>query len=334
MPAVNVVAVVGATGLLGEELLTVMSEREFPAATMRALAGLASAGERVAFGHQELRVEVADEDALGDADLVFLAAGDESSAALAAVGVRAGAVVLDMSAGAVADPSVPLVVPQVNPRIVIDAGRGQHIAVGTGALAGLAATLKPLGEAAGLHTVTVATYEPVAALGRRAVVALGEETVRLLNGLLTEEDALARRAAFNCIPALGALDEEGHTQAEALIVGGLQRLLERPELMVAATTVQVPTFHGLGVAVTVETAEALGAAAARGVLRAAPGLLVAEAGDLVTTRDAVGSDAVHVARVRDLPGAVPLLGFWLALDPVRLAALNAVSFAQSLMMPG
>jgi aspartate-semialdehyde dehydrogenase len=327
-----VVAVVGATGVIGREILSVLAERGFPAATVRGVASADSAGERVTWGDRELRVSALDDDAVRGVPLVFLAAGAEVSVAYALPLARAGATVLDLDDSGLDDVAIPVVVPEVNLRAALE--RGRPVVVGTGAMAALAAVLKPLDAVAGVTAVTVATYEPVAGLGSRAVAGLGSEVVRLLNAQPCESDVFPRQMAFNCLPAIGALDAKGESANERGLASGLRRVLAKPGLRVAASAVCVPTFHGLGVALTVDTECPVPREEAGAVLREAPGLLVSASDDAyVTPLEAVGTDGVHVSRLREIPGSDRTLGCWLAVDSVRAAAVHAVSIAEFLRNP-
>jgi aspartate-semialdehyde dehydrogenase len=324
-----VVAVVGATGVVGGEILSVLAERGFPAAAVRAVASTGSAGERVTWRDRELRVSALDDDAVRGAALVFLAAGAEVSVAYGLRLARAGATVLDLDDSGLDDVAIPVVVPEVNLRAALD--RDGPVVVGTGAMAALAAVLKPLDAVAGVAAVTVATYEPVAGLGSRAVASLGSEVVRLLNAQPCEADVFPRQMAFNCLPAIGAFDAKGQSASERGLASGLRRVLAKPGLRVAGTAVRVPTFHGLGVAVTVETERPVSREEAVAVLREAPGLLVSASDDAyVTPLEVVGTDGVHVSRVREIPGSDRALACWLAVDSVRAAAVHAVSIAEFL----
>jgi aspartate-semialdehyde dehydrogenase len=223
---------------------------------------------------------------------------------------------------------------EVNAAVLSRGTAGPLVAAASGAPATLAAVLKPLDMAAGLRWVSVATYEPASGIGHRGVAELSEQVVRLLNGQSVEPQLFSHQIAFNCIPAVGDLDAEGHSAAERRLVAGLRRLLERPALQVVVTAVRVPVFFGLGIAAAVETERPLGPAAARDILRAAPGLQLPgpDEAPYVTPFDTIGGDAVHVGRVRGDPGRPTALCFWAAIDNVRKgAAVNAVAIAERMV---
>jgi aspartate-semialdehyde dehydrogenase len=327
-----IVVVAGATGVVGEEVLAVLAERRFPAAAVRALASPASAGLRVAFGDGELAVRAVADDAFAGAGVAFLCASAAVSERYAARLAAAGALVVDLSDRFATVPEVPLLVPEVNLRALVARGGARLVSVGGVAAGALAAVLAPLDAAAALRAVTVTTFEPASTLGRPGVAELGEQAAALLGGREADARVFPSQIAFNCIPAVGALDAAGHAHAEGVLRHSLRRILDRPTLAVAATAVHVPTFFGFGAAVTVELERALAAAAAHAVLREAPSLMVAEGERYATTFGAVGSDAVHVARIRehgDRPGS---LGLWVAVDNTRkAAAINAVVIAEALL---
>jgi aspartate-semialdehyde dehydrogenase len=327
------VAVVGATGLVGQEILAVLAERQFPLADVRAISSSASEGSRVSFAEQELRVGALSQDVLRGAGVVFFAAGSDVSSRYAPAAAAGGAVVIDTSGCFAEDQAVPLVVPEVNARILSPSSATRLVAVAGGAAAALAAVLKPLDEAAGVRSVSAATYEPASRMGQRGVSELGRQTVALLNGRSANEAELESRLAFNCIPAIGDIDSDGYSTAERALALSLRRVLDLPELQVVATAVQVPIFFGLGVTAVVETERPLGAADALAVLREAPGILLAgEEQPYAALLDVVGSDAIHVGRIRGTPARPTSLCIWAAIDNVRKAgALNAVTIAERML---
>lgn len=328
---VHTIAVVGATGVVGQEILGVLAERHFAVGAVRAVASADSAGERVEFGGQQLRVHALGDEALAGIDLAFLAAGSEVSARHARPLAAQGAVIVDTSEYFVAEPDVPVLVPEVHGGRLAKGAGPQVVMVATGAMGALAAVLKPLSDAAGLQAVTVATYEPASGAGQRGVDELGGQTLALLNGQSVAPQVFSRQIAFNAIPAVGELDVDGHSTGERVLGIGLRRILDRPNLRVAATAVRVAAFFGLGAAVAVELERPLDPRDARDLLRAAPGLVVTDADDYLTPLDAVGTDAVHVGRVRGEPEWPASLRFWASIDNTRKAAVNAVAVADALV---
>jgi aspartate-semialdehyde dehydrogenase len=328
------VAVVGATGQVGKEILTVLAERQFPAREVRAIASEESAGDRVSFGEQHLRVDALSDDALRGVDVAFFAAGRELSARLAREAASGGARVIDVTGCFAEDSDVPLIVPEVNGALIGQGGRPMVVTAAVGPLAALAAVLKPVDDAAGLRAVTLSTYEPVSGIGRIGVSELSAQTMKLLNGVSPDPEEFPHQIAFNCFPEVGTIGPDGISAEEHALTRGLRRVLGLPDLRVFATAVRVPVFFGLAIAVTIELERPLSAAEAHATLRAAPGLLVSEGedGTYVTLLDAVGTDAVHVGRIRVDPESPTTLGLWVVIDCVRKgAAVNAVSIAERML---
>lgn len=324
------VAVVGATGLVGEEILTLLVERAFPFSSLRTVASEDSAGGYAPFGDRQLKIERMEDGAIEDADLVFLAAGSEVSGGVARRAVERGSTVIDTSTRFLDDEDAVLVVPEVNAEEIEAGGApGLFVAAG-GTTAAVAPVIKPLDGAAGVVSMSVSTYEPVSGIGEAGVSELSKQTLNLFNSQEIEFESFAQQIAFNCIPAVGDLDASGDSTAERNLVRGIRRVLNRPELFITATAVCVPTFFGHGAAVTVELSRPLAASDAAAVLRSAPGLLVAE-GDVdpyATPLEVVGSDAVHVGRLRVDSDRPALLSFWVVIGNVRKVAVNAVSIAE------
>jgi aspartate-semialdehyde dehydrogenase len=326
------IAIVGATGLVGQEILGVLAERGVPAASVHGFASSASAGRTVPYGEAQLRIAALDGEALDGHDLVVLAVGASVARQCAARCVADGAVVIDLS-GAFDGPDVEMVVPEINLADVTGERAPRVVAVAAGLPGALAAVLKPIDTAAHLRAVSVASYEPVSGVGERGVAELSSQTLNLLNGQSFDPEVFPTQIAFNCIPVLDAVDDEGHARSERALAAVLGRVLTRPDLEVLATRVRVPTFFGVCAAVIVDLSRVLTGAALRVVLREAPGLLVSEdAEECVAALDVVGSDAIHVARVREHPERPGTLALWMAVDNVRrAAAVNAVTVAEALL---
>jgi aspartate-semialdehyde dehydrogenase len=329
------VAIVGATGAAGGELVRVLEERAFPVETLRLFASERSAGELVSFAGDELRVELLDADGFRGVDLAFFCAGGGVSAAFAPLAVEAGAVVIDKSSHFRLDALVPLVVPEVNVADIAERGRG-IIASPNCTTIPIVVALKPIADAVGLERIVAASYQAVSGGGKRGVDALSRETVNLLNMRAARDDdepsVFPHRIAFNCIPQVDAFLPDGATKEEAKVVAETRKVLHQPDLGVAVTCVRVPTFYGHAVALTVETGAKLDAADARALLREAPGVLLCGENDdppYPTPADVGGTDAVYVGRVREDGSHPRALQLWVAADNVRKgAALNAVQIAE------
>jgi aspartate-semialdehyde dehydrogenase len=329
------VAVVGATGAVGGEVIRCLEERVFPVGDLRLYASSRTAGELVEWRGASVRVDELDGDVFEDVDLAFFCAGGAVSAEYAPLAAGAGAVVIDKSSHFRMDPDVPLVVPEVNAADLAARERG-IVASPNCTTIPIVVALKPIADAAGIARIVAASYQAVSGAGKRGIETLSRETVNLLNmRAAADEDApsvFPRRIAFNCIPQVDAFLPDGSTKEEAKVVAETRRVLHLDDLPIAVTCVRVPTFYGHSVALTVELERPLPAADARALLRESPGVVLCELGDEIpypTAADVGGTDAVYVGRVRDDPSHPHALQLWVAADNVRKgAALNAVQIAE------
>jgi aspartate-semialdehyde dehydrogenase len=329
------IAIVGATGAVGSEVLRTLEERVFPVGDLRLFASARSAGELVDWRGGSVRVEEVDADGFDGVDLAFFCAGGAVSAEYAPRAVDAGAIVIDKSSHFRMHPDVPLVVPEVNAADLAERHLG-IIASPNCTTIPIVVALKPIADAAGLGRIVAASYQAVSGGGKRGIDALSRETINLLNlreaADGAEPSVFPRRIAFNCIPQVDAFLEDGSTKEEAKVIAETRRVLHLESLPIAVTCVRVPTFYGHSVALTVELEQPLDAAEARELLRAAPGVILCELGDELpypTAADVGGTDAVYVGRVRNDPSSPHGLQLWVAADNVRKgAALNAVQIAE------
>lgn len=323
------IAVVGATGLVGAEVIAVLAERQFPIAALQLYASLRTAGDEVECGPVKARVDLLERARFTGTDIVFLAAGEQITAAWAERATDAGAVVIDTSQVFADDPEVPLIVPEVNAADLAAYGGRGLVASPDAAATALAVALHPLHDAVRITRVVATTFEPVSSAGRAGIEELQRETVELLNGRSVEPEVFPQRIAFNTLPQIGEFLEGGATRAERQTATALQRLLRDPDVVVSITRVQVPLFFGEGISVNLETNDKLNAAEAREILRAAPGVLLQE--DPSSAVDTVGQDTTCVARVRGAETA-NVLDLWIAFDNIRKgAAVNAIQIAELLI---
>ena len=326
------VAVVGATGAVGEAMLSVLAERRFPAREVVALASERSAGGTVAFGDDELVVQdLAGFDPAG-VDIALFSAGGDVSRAFAPKFAAAGAVVIDNSSVFRLDPDVPLVVAEVNPGALRDRPRG-IVANPNCSTMQLMVALAPLHRAAGIERINICTYQAVSGTGRRALEELGRQTAGLLNFQSAQPEVYPVQIAFNVIPQGGDFLDNGYTTEEMKLVNETRKILGDASIAVNATVVRVPVFYGHSEAVSIETRDRLGAERARELLRAAPGVEVVDervAGGYPTpVTHASGHDAVYVGRIRDDLSHPRGLDLWVVADNLRKgAALNAVQLAE------
>jgi aspartate-semialdehyde dehydrogenase len=329
------VAIVGATGAVGEQLLEVLEERLFPVGELRLFASERSAGQFLEFRSRRLRVEVLREDSFAGVDLALFSAGRSVSARFAPLAVAAGAVVIDNSPAFRLEPDVPLVVPEVN-AAEIAAYRNRGIVANPNcSTIQMVVALKPIHDAARIRRVVVSTYQSVSGAGRLAMEELKDQTIALFNGRDLAKNRFPHQIAFNCIPHIDAFLENGYTREEMKIVHETRKILGEPSLRITATAVRVPVFCGHSESVNIETEKKLTAAEAREILRSAPGVLLRdepEKNDYPMPIDSVGSEATLVGRVREDESIPNGLNLWIVADNLRKgAALNAVQIAEILL---
>lgn len=327
------VAVVGATGAVGETILSILAERRFPLAGLTALASERSAGKTVDFGHDEELVlqDLATFDPAG-IDLAFFAAGGAVSQEHAPRFVAAGAIVIDNSSAFRQDPDVPLVVAEVNPEALARRPRGIVSNPNCSTMQMMVA-LAPIHRAVGIERINVATYQSVSGAGRAAMEELGRQTGTLLNFRGVEAERFPTQIAFNLIPHIDEFLDNGYTREEMKLVWETRRILGDDAIQVNATAVRVPVFYGHSEAVHIETREKIDVATARRLLEAAAGVTVVDergpGGYPTPVSHASGNDQVFVGRIREDLSHPRGLNLWIVSDNIRKgAALNAVQIAE------
>lgn len=330
------VAVVGATGAVGEMMLEVLAERGFPVGEVHALASQRSAGKRVAFGARQLKVADLASFDFAKVQLALFSAGAKVSAEHAPRAAAAGCVVIDNSSQFRQDPEVPLVVAEVNPEALAGHRARRIVANPNCSTMQMVVALKPLHDAATIERINVATYQSVSGAGRRAVEELGRQSALLLNGMPIEPEVFPRQIAFNVIPHIDAFQDNGYTREEMKMVWETRRILGAPDLQVNPTAVRVPVFYGHSEAVHLETRRKLTAAEARTLLERAPGVRVLDdrvpGGYPTPVSEAAGKDPVWVGRIREDLSHPRGLDLWVVSDNIRKgAALNAVQLAELLV---
>ena len=326
------VAVVGATGAVGPVVLEVLAERGFPASEVVAFASARSAGSRIPFGGGELEVRELEHDSFDGFDLALFSAGGSTSKRYAPEAVARGCVVVDKSSAFRMDPSVPLVVPEVNPE-ALDGHRG-IVSNPNCSTIQLVAALKPLHDAAGLTHVTVATYQAVSGTGAGAVRELYDQSRALLAGESAEASVYPHQIAFNVLPQCDAFEGDSTTE-ETKLVNETHKILGDTSIAISSTCVRVPVWRGHSEAVWLETRTPLEAGEAREILRAAPGVRVVDdpgLGEYPLASDAMQTDDVLVGRIRRDPSRRNGLALWIVADNLRKgAATNGVQIAELLV---
>jgi aspartate-semialdehyde dehydrogenase len=329
------VAVVGATGNVGREILNVLAERQFPLDEVAAVASARSTGDAINFGDsgEELRVKNLEHFDFAGWDIALFAAGSEVSKIYAPKAAAAGCTVIDNSSLYRMDPDVPLIVPEVNAEAISGYAKKNIIANPNCSTAQLVVALKPLHDAAKIKRVVVATYQSVSGTGKAGMDELFEQSRNIFVGDSNEPRVYPKQIAFNVIPHAGDFLDDGSTTEEWKMVVETKKILD-PAIKLSATCVRVPVFVGHSEAVNVEFEKELSAADAQRILREAPGVMLVdkrEAGGYVTPVECVGDYATFVSRVREDPTVENGLSLWVVSDNLRKgAALNAVQIAELL----
>ena len=325
-----VVAVVGATGAVGREMLQVLAERAFPLAELRAFASARSAGTEVACGAQRATVRVLDGQGFDGVDFALFSAGAERSRQFAPVAAASGAVVIDNSSAFRMHPDVPLVVPEVNAE---DATRHRGIIANPNcSTIQMVVALRPVRELFGLRRIVVATYQSVSGAGTRAMHELEQQSRQYLAGEAETPSVFPHPIAFDVLPQVDVFENSEHTREEIKMRDETRKIFAAPELVVHATCARVPVFRGHSEAVVADTERVVDLAALRRALAAAPGVVLAETPSAYPmARPTSGRDAVYVGRLRGDAGDPRCVSMWVVADNLRKgAATNAVQIAEFL----
>lgn len=331
------VAVVGATGNVGREMLNILSERDFPATEIIAIASRKSIGQIVDYGDKELKIVALDTFDFSDVDIALFAAGSGVSKEFGPKAAAAGAVVIDNSSFYRMDPDVPLVVPEVNAGDLKKFSKKNIIANPNCSTAQMLVALKPLHDAATIKRIVVSTYQSVSGAGNAAMDELFRQTRAIFVNDPVEPENFTKQIAFNVIPHIDVFMDDGYTKEEWKLMAETHKMLD-PNIKVTATAVRVPVFIGHAEAINIEFKDEISETQAREVLRNAPGCLVVdkrEDGGYITPVDSVGDFATYVSRIRKDATLKNGLNIWVVSDNLRKgAALNAVQIAESLLNQG
>ncbi len=328
------IAVVGATGNVGREMLKILDERQFPASEVVALASSRSNGTEVSFGDKTLKCKVLDKYDFSDTDICLMSAGGEISKAWSPRIGAQGCVVIDNSSAWRYDAEVPLIVPEVNADAIAGFHRRNIIANPNCSTAQLVVALKPLHDAAHIKRVVVSTYQSVSGAGKDGMDELFEQSRATFTLGDVKVSKFPKRIAFNLIPQIDVFMEDGFTKEEWKMAAETKKILD-PKIRLTATCVRVPVFISHSESVNVEFEKPITADEARNILRAAPGVLVIdkrEPGGYITPHEAAGEDATYISRIREDATVENGLAFWCVSDNLRKgAALNAVQIAELLV---
>ena len=331
------IAVVGATGNVGRELLNILDERMFPADEVYAVASRRSLGKEVSYGDRTLKCQDIESFDFSKVDLVLMSAGGAASKEWCPKIAKAGAITIDNSSAWRMDPDVPLVVPECNGEAVMGYKKKMIIANPNCSTAQLVVALKPLHDAFTIKRVVCSTYQSVSGAGKDAIDELWDQTKGIYVAQSPEPKKFTKQIAFNVIPHIDVFMEDGFTKEEWKMVAETKKILD-PKIRLTATCVRVPVFVGHSEAVNIEFEKPVTAEDARDILREAPGLMVvdkAEDGGYVTPVECVGDFATFVSRIREDATVENGLAMWVVSDNLRKgAALNTVQIAETLINRG
>ncbi len=331
------VAVLGATGNVGREMMNILDERKFPADSVTAVASRRSKGAEVSYGDKILKCEDIEQTDWSQFDLCLMSAGGSVAKEWAPKIAKAGCVVIDNSSHYRMDPDVPLVVPEVNPEAVDGYTKKNIIANPNCSTAQLVVALKPLHDAAGIERVVVSTYQSVSGSGKEAMDELWNQTKGIFVNDAPTPTVYTKQIAFNVIPHIDDFMPDGFTKEEWKMSSETKKILD-PDIKLTATAVRVPTFVGHGEAVNVEFADPISAKKARAILKEADGIVVVdnrEDGGYITPVECVGEWATFISRIREDVTVDNGLAFWCVSDNLRKgAALNAVQIAELMVQRG
>jgi aspartate-semialdehyde dehydrogenase len=335
MAGTYTVAVVGATGAVGRQMVACLEERRFPVHRLIPLASEKSLGKNVTFLDKEIPVEVLTRDSFAGVEVALFSAGGSISKEFAPIAAAAGAVVVDNSSAWRMDPEIPLVVPEVNPGDIAQYTRHGIIANPNCSTIQMVVVLKPLHDAARIKRVVVSTYQAVSGTGHKAVEELVQQVRALFNNQEFVKKVYPHRIAFNCLPHIDVFQENGYTKEEMKMVNETLKILGDSTIQVTATTVRVPVFYGHSESVNVETHRKLSVTEARELLASAPGVKVVDdplRNQYPMPLDAAGQDLTLVGRIREDFSIENGLNLWVVADNIRKgAATNTVQIAEILI---
>jgi aspartate-semialdehyde dehydrogenase len=328
-----IVAVVGATGAVGNEMIAVLQERNFPVENLRLFASARSAGKTIDFHGKPVAVEVLTDKVFKGIDIALFSAGGDRSKEFAPIAAKEGCVVVDNSSAWRMDPEVPLVVPEVNPD---DLERHKGIIANPNcSTIQMVVVLKPIHDAVKIRRVVVTTFQSVSGTGKKAMDELLNQTTDILNFREASPSVYPHQIAFNCLPHIDQFTDTGYTKEEIKMVNETKKILGDSSVQVSATTVRVPVFRGHSEALNIETEKKISPADLRALLSTAPGIIVYDAPQkniypLPTL--AANKDEVYVGRIRTDDTIKNGINMWIAADNLRKgAALNAVQIAEELV---
>ena len=326
------IAVLGATGLVGETILSILEQRQFPVGQLYMLASERSAGTKITFAGKKITVQDAAEFDFSQVDIGLFSAGSAVSERYAPIAAEAGCVVIDNTSQFRYDLDVPLIVPEVNADKIEDYQARHIIANPNCSTIQMMVALKPIYDAVGITHIQVATYQSVSGSGRKGVETLENQTKQLFQGQTVEPGIYPRQIGFNVVPQIDPILENGYTREEMKLFWETRKILDDSEIHVNATAVRVPVFYGHAEAIHIKTKAVMTADQAKALLRQAPGIILMEEDYPTPIEEGTAQDAVYVGRVRQEISNPYGLNLWVVADNVRKgAALNAVQIAEILV---
>jgi aspartate-semialdehyde dehydrogenase len=333
MKAFNV-AVVGATGAVGNEMIETLEARDFPVKSLKLLASERSVGVSISYRGRDVPVDVLDENSFKGVEIGLFSAGGSVSQKFAPIAAESGCVVIDNTSAFRMEPDVPLVVPEVNPHAIKDYKKRGIIANPNCSTIQMVVALKPLHDAARIKRIVVSTYQAVSGTGKKAIAELEGQVMAIYNNKEVTHSVYPHQIAFNCLPHIDVFVDNGYTKEEMKMINETKKIMEDDSIQVTATTVRVPVFYGHSEAVNVEFEREITPDEARKLLSKAPGVIVADdpAKNIYPLAIyAAGKDATFVGRIRKDESIANALNLWVVSDNIRKgAALNAVQIAEIL----
>jgi len=329
------VAVVGATGAVGNEMVAILEERNFPLAQLKLLASTRGAGTKMEFKGKSHIVEVLDENSFAGMDIGLFSPGGAVSQKFAPIAGKAGCVVIDNTSAFRMDPEVPLIVPEVNAHAVAGYPQKNIIANPNCSTIQMVVVLKPIHDVARIKRVVVSTYQAVSGTGKRAIKELENQVLAIYHQQEIKSEVYPHQIAFNCLPHIDVFLDNGYTKEEMKMVNETKKIMEDDSIGVTATTVRVPVFYGHSESVNIETEKKITAQEAREILSKAPGVMVVDnpgKSEYPLAIHAAGKDETFVGRIREDESIPNGINMWVVSDNIRKgAALNAVQIAEILI---
>jgi len=329
------VAVVGATGAVGNEMVSILEERDFPVDKLKLLASTRGAGTKIEFKGKPYTVEVLNENSFAGVDIGLFSAGGSVSEKFAPIAGGAGCVVIDNTSAFRMDPQVPLVVPEVNAHAIAQYPNKNIISNPNCSTIQMVVVLKPIHDAARIKRVVVSTYQAVSGTGKRAIKELESQVLAIYNQQEIKKEVYPHQIAFNCLPHIDVFFDNGYTKEEIKMVNETKKIMEDNSIGVTATTVRVPVFYGHSESVNIETEKKLTAQEVREILSKAPGVVVVDNPkkfEYPLAIHAAGKDETFVGRIREDESIPNGINMWVVSDNIRKgAALNAIQIAEILI---